>query len=327
MDGGRADERVRAAIRVEGTVQGVGFRPFVYGLATRLGLDGLVGNDERGVFIEVEGASALVGEFTAALRDGAPPLAAVERVATVPVPVTGRSGFAVVPSPPGGRRRALVTPDAATCADCLRELDDPADRRYGYPFVNCTNCGPRFTIVTDLPYDRPNTTMAGFAMCGDCEREYRDPADRRFHAQPVCCPACGPRLRLLGPDGREPTPPPAVLDAAAALLRAGAVVAVKGLGGYHLAAVAACGPAVAGRGGRQPRAGPPGARRGAAPAAARRGGGGGGAGGFAGGPGGGGGPGPPPQPRGGREVGPAPGGRGGKGGGGEAPPPPPPRDP
>ncbi|MGW0450863.1 acylphosphatase, partial [Streptosporangium sandarakinum] len=294
MDGGRAGERVRAAIRVEGTVQGVGFRPFVYGLATRLGLDGLVGNDERGVFIEVEGASALVGEFTSALRDGAPPLAAVERVAAVPVPVTGRSGFAVVPSPPGGRRRALVTPDAATCADCLRELDDPADRRYGYPFVNCTNCGPRFTIVTDLPYDRPNTTMAGFAMCGDCEREYRDPADRRFHAQPVCCPACGPRLRLLGPAGREPAPPPpsstalggavpkgavadgtasdgAVLDAAAALLRAGAVVAVKGLGGYHLAAVAACGPAVAalrGRGGR-PRqadagkpAGPPPARRG-----------------------------------------------------------------
>ncbi|MGW0063801.1 carbamoyltransferase HypF [Streptosporangium sandarakinum] len=293
MDGGRAGERVRAAIRVEGTVQGVGFRPFVYGLATRLGLDGLVGNDERGVFIEVEGASALVGEFTSALRDGAPPLAAVERVAAVPVPVTGRSGFAVVPSPPGGRRRALVTPDAATCADCLRELDDPADRRYGYPFVNCTNCGPRFTIVTDLPYDRPNTTMAGFAMCGDCEREYRDPADRRFHAQPVCCPACGPRLRLLGPAGREPAPPPpsstalggavpkgavadgtasdgAVLDAAAALLRAGAVVAVKGLGGYHLAAVAACGPAVAALRARKRREDKPFAVMAADPEAARR---------------------------------------------------------
>ncbi|MEU9837053.1 carbamoyltransferase HypF [Streptosporangium sp. NPDC048047] len=289
MGGGRrAGGRVRVAIRVEGTVQGVGFRPFVYGLATRLGLDGLVGNDERGVFIEAEGAPELVGEFTAALRDDVPPLAAVERVAVVPVPVTGRAGFAVVPSSPGGRRRALVAPDAATCADCLREMDDPADRRYGYPFVNCTNCGPRFTIVTGLPYDRPNTTMAGFAMCGDCEREYHDPADRRFHAQPVCCPACGPRLRLLGPDGRESAPPPgglpgppgrggsppppssavpdraapgrapsggavpdqavpggAVLEAASALLRAGAVVAVKGLGGYHLAAVAACEPAVA----------------------------------------------------------------------------------
>ncbi|WP_433236670.1 carbamoyltransferase HypF [Streptosporangium sp. CA-135522] len=235
--------RVRSVIRVEGVVQGVGFRPFVYGLATRLGLAGLVGNDERGVFIEIEGAPALVEEFTATLGADAPPLAVVERISSRPVPATGETGFAIARSATGGRRRTLISPDMATCADCLREMDDPADRRHGYAFINCTNCGPRFTIVKEVPYDRPNTTMAVFTMCEDCAREYHDPADRRFHAQPVCCPACGPRLRLLDRGGGQVAGDP--LAETARLLREGKVVAVKGLGGYHLAAVAACEPAVA----------------------------------------------------------------------------------
>lgn len=234
---------MRSAIRVEGVVQGVGFRPFVYGLAVRLGLGGLVGNDERGVFIEVEGTRALVEEFTAALSADPPPLAVVERISSRAVPPTGETGFTIARSTAGGERGALVSPDVATCEDCLREMDDPADRRYGYAFTNCTNCGPRFTIVEDVPYDRPNTTMAAFVMCDDCAREYHDPGDRRFHAQPVCCPACGPRLRLLDRAGGPIAGPP--LEKAVELLREGKVLAVKGLGGYHLAAVAACEPAVA----------------------------------------------------------------------------------
>ncbi|HEV3463448.1 MAG TPA: carbamoyltransferase HypF [Actinomycetota bacterium] len=233
----------RARVRVEGIVQGVGFRPFVHALAGRLGLAGLVGNDAGGVFVEVEGAAETVERFLQALATEAPPLAVIERVTATPLTPTGISGFAIAPSQAGGERQALVSPDTATCDDCLRELADPADRRYRYPFVNCTNCGPRFTIVRDVPYDRPATTMAGFAMCADCAREYHDPADRRFHAQPVCCPACGPALALLDRDRRAAPGEP--LAEAAARLREGAVVAVKGLGGYHLAADAASEPAVA----------------------------------------------------------------------------------
>jgi hydrogenase maturation protein HypF len=233
----------RTRVRVEGIVQGVGFRPFVHALAGRLGLAGLVGNDAGGVFVEVEGAAETVERFLAALAAEAPPLAVIERVTATPLDPTGARGFAIAPSRGGGERQTLVSPDTATCADCLAELADPADRRFRYPFINCTNCGPRFTIVRDVPYDRPATTMAGFAMCADCAREYGDPADRRFHAQPVCCPACGPTLRLLDRDGRAAGGDP--LAAAAARLREGAVVAVKGLGGYHLAADAAAEPAVA----------------------------------------------------------------------------------
>jgi hydrogenase maturation protein HypF len=218
---------------VEGTVQGVGFRPFVYSLATSLGLGGLVGNDADGVFAEVEGPPAAVRRFLARLRSDAPPLARIERVATRDLPPDGGAEFSIVSSEASGPRRALVSPDTATCADCLRELADPADRRFGYPFINCTNCGPRFTIVRDVPYDRPLTTMASFAMCELCAAEYHDPGDRRFHAQPVCCPDCGPRLVLTGPDGAVRPGDP--LACAAALLAAGQVVAVKGLGGYHLA--------------------------------------------------------------------------------------------
>ena len=230
---------VRTAVRVEGVVQGVGFRPFVHALATGLGLTGLVGNDLDGVFAEVEGPAAAVSEFLRRLERDAPPLARIERVTTTAITPAHSASFVVAASDAGsGLRRTLVSADTATCADCLRELSDPAGRRFGYPFINCTNCGPRFTIVRDVPYDRPLTTMAPFAMCELCAAEYHDPADRRFHAQPTCCPACGPRL-ALDDDSEDP------LHAAAELLRHGRILAVKGLGGYHLAADAACEPAVA----------------------------------------------------------------------------------
>ena len=226
-------------------MQGVGFRPFVYALATRLGLAGWVGNDVDGVFAEVEGPAEAVEKFLFSVQAGAPPLARVERVSARALAPLGAAGFAIVASGQAGQRRALVSADSATCADCLRELADPADRRFGYPFINCTNCGPRFTIVRDVPYDRPLTTMAAFTMCPACAAEYHDPADRRFHAQPTCCPACGPRLWLRDRGGADLAgaasgaggePAAGVLAAAARALRAGRVLAVKGLGGYHLAA-------------------------------------------------------------------------------------------
>ena len=229
-------ERVRTAVRVEGIVQGVGFRPFVYALASGLDLSGLVGNDADGVFAEVEGAPAAIGEFLCLLERDAPPLARVDRVRTWALKPDGSAVFSIVasePNGPGAPRQALVSADTATCPDCLRELADPGDRRFGYPFINCTNCGPRFTIVRDVPYDRARTTMAGFAMCPACAAEYADPGNRRFHAEPTCCPACGPSLALTGPAGDAVGGDP--VSAAAALLRDGHVLAIKGLGGYHLA--------------------------------------------------------------------------------------------
>jgi hydrogenase maturation protein HypF len=228
-------ERTRVSVRVTGTVQGVGFRPFVYSLAARLGLAGFVGNDSEGVFAEIEGGRAAVAEFLAAVARDAPPLARIDQVVTTNMRPHGTPGFTIAPSAPGARRTALVSADSAMCADCLAELLDPADRRHRYPFINCTNCGPRFTIVADVPYDRPNTTMAPFAMCGLCAAEYHDPADRRFHAQPVCCPACGPRLSLRAAAGSPVAAGEDPIAAAALLLREGSVLAVKGLGGYHLA--------------------------------------------------------------------------------------------
>jgi hydrogenase maturation protein HypF len=230
-------QSIRVEVRVEGVVQGVGFRPYVHSLAHRLGLSGRVGNDTAGVFMEIEGAEQAVSEFLATLPAQAPPLAVIEQVRTNSLVPTGEPGFHIVSSQAVGRRDTLISADTATCDDCLRELADPADRRFDYPFINCTNCGPRFTIVRDVPYDRPFTTMAPFTMCHDCAREYHDPADRRFHAQPVCCPACGPRLRLIDASGAELPGEP--LAAAAQLLTAGAVLAVKGLGGFHVAALAA----------------------------------------------------------------------------------------
>jgi len=240
--GDAAGPPIRVRIRVRGTVQGVGFRPYVYGLAHRLQLAGLVGNDGRGVFIEAEGAAAAVAAFLEALQLEAPPLAVIEDVESTVIEATGGAVFSIVASDPTGSREVLVSPDVATCADCLREIFDPADRRYRYPFTNCTNCGPRFTIVRTVPYDRPGTTMAGFPLCADCAREYADPLDRRFHAQPVCCPACGPRLRLTDRDGGEVVGgevPGDPVRRAAELLRDGRILAIKGLGGYHLAVLAA----------------------------------------------------------------------------------------
>ncbi|MFF4033885.1 carbamoyltransferase HypF [Streptomyces sviceus] len=227
----------RRRVTVRGVVQGVGFRPYLYGLATELALAGHVTNTPEGVVAEVEGNASAVARFCDLIAAQAPPLARVESVQHREMPPVGGTAFTILTSRTGGPARTLVSPDSATCADCLAELAAPADRRHRHPFVNCTHCGPRFTIVTGVPYDRANTTMAGFAMCADCAREYEDPADRRFHAQPVACPACGPRLRLVlaketrigNVEGADP------LTDARALLTRGAILAVKGLGGYHLA--------------------------------------------------------------------------------------------
>jgi hydrogenase maturation protein HypF len=227
----------RTRARVKGTVQGVGFRPYVYRQAARFGLSGFVLNDTRGVLLEVEGPGPAVAEFLARLASDAPPLAVLERILTEERDPTGERGFAIRESPACGRPDAPVTPDSATCADCLRELRDPTNRRYRYPFTNCTNCGPRFSIVRGVPYDRPLTTMAGFPMCPACRAEYDDPADRRFHAQPNACPVCGPVARLSGVDGPIALTSGSqdALAAAARALSDGAILAIKGIGGYHLA--------------------------------------------------------------------------------------------
>ena len=224
----------RQRIIIEGVVQGVGFRPFVFQLAARFKVAGWIRNDSRGVTIEAEAEAETLAAFVAALQAEKPPLAAIARLESRAVPIIGETGFIIAPSAGDAAPRAQIPADAATCTDCLAELLDPADRRYRYPFINCTNCGPRFTIVTSIPYDRPLTTMAGFAMCPACLAEYRDPASRRFHAQPNACPVCGPRLTLLAADGSALPGDP--LCEAVRLLREGAIVAVKGLGGYHLAA-------------------------------------------------------------------------------------------
>ncbi|MEU6310911.1 carbamoyltransferase HypF [Streptomyces sp. NPDC047014] len=235
----------RRRITVRGVVQGVGFRPYVYTRAIGLGLAGHVTNTPEGVVAEVEGSPAAVLRFCERLAADAPPLAVVDAVDHHEVPAAGGTGFTIVASRTGGPARTLVSPDVATCADCLAELADPADRRHRHPFITCTHCGPRFTIVTGLPYDRAHTTMARFPLCPDCAREYADPADRRFHAQPVACPACGPRLTLLTGSPPRPAAGPDPVAAARGLLAAGAVLAVKGLGGYHLACDATHAGAVA----------------------------------------------------------------------------------
>jgi len=225
---------VRSRISVSGLVQGVGFRPFVWREATVRGLSGWVGNDAGGVILEVEGPPEAVASLLGALARP-PALARVDEVRSQALRPDGGRGFEIRGSSVEGARRALVPPDTATCADCAREVRDPADRRYRHPFVNCTSCGPRFTIVQSVPYDRARTTMADFQMCAACRAEYDDPADRRFHAEPVCCPRCGPSLRLTGTLAPAPDRP---IAGAVAVLRSAGIVAVKGLGGYHLAAAA-----------------------------------------------------------------------------------------
>ncbi|MCO5198292.1 MAG: carbamoyltransferase HypF [Anaerolineae bacterium] len=227
--------QTRLRLRITGVVQGVGFRPFVYGLAQRYGLTGFVGNDSNGVFVEVQGTPESLDAFRSSLVTAAPPLAHIDSVAVTVLPVQHETTFVIVRSKSTASANTLISPDVAICADCLRELHDPLDRRYQYPFINCTHCGPRFTIITDIPYDRPLTTMAGFRMCAVCQAEYDDPLNRRFHAQPNACPLCGPQLWLEHAGQRIEKD---VLGAAQALLVSGHIVAVKGLGGFHLACVA-----------------------------------------------------------------------------------------
>ncbi len=252
----------RLRLEVAGAVQGVGMRPFLYRTARELGLQGWMRNDTRGVTLELEGDEADLARFAERLRSGPPPRAVVTEVCQTWLAATGLTGLEILPSDATGERVASVLPDLATCPACLADIglaaagaderpapaepaeggaeggggaDTPADRRACYPFTNCTDCGPRFSIIRALPYDRPNTTMRGFRLCPECRTEYEDPLDRRFHAQPTACPACGPHLWIEGDDG---VPPPtddlAAIRAAAAAIRGGRVVAVKGLGGFHL---------------------------------------------------------------------------------------------
>ncbi|GGW77196.1 carbamoyltransferase [Streptomyces lucensis JCM 4490] len=238
---------VRRRLTVRGTVQGVGFRPHVHRLAAGLSLAGFVGNTGDGVHIEVEGPAPEVDRFCELLAKQPPPLATVTGVLGEDLPATGDTGPFAIRSTERAAGRTQLPPDTATCADCLRELSDPADRRHRHPFITCTHCGPRFTIATGMPYDRAVTTMAGFPMCPACAREYRDPADRRFHAQPVACPGCGPRLGLVPADGTgiRPARDAGALAAARELLATGRILAVKGVGGYHLACDATDARAVA----------------------------------------------------------------------------------
>jgi hydrogenase maturation protein HypF len=235
---------VRRRIRVIGVVQGVGFRPFVHRVATELGLDGQVGNDTEGVLVEVEGDPSRVELFEARLLADAPPLARIFSIEGATVELRRATGFHIVESVSSDAGSTFVSPDVAVCDDCLDELFDPRDRRHRYPFINCTNCGPRFTITLRLPYDRPNTTMRHFALCEACATEYHEPADRRFHAQPVACSDCGPRLWFESAAGPVDETDAALAAAQASLAR-GEVVAVKGIGGYHLACDATSEEAVA----------------------------------------------------------------------------------
>ena len=213
---------VRVRLDITGVVQGVGFRPAVARIAAEHGLGGWVYNDAGSVHCEFEGPAPDVDAGVSALRHQPPPMARIDTLSVTPVSLTGATVFEIVESQTGDASRTLVPPDIAMCADCLREMRDPADRRYGHPFITCTNCGPRYTVITDLPYDRPTTTMTGFPMCDACSAEYHDPRDRRFHAQTIACADCGPRLSWP-------------IEAAADALLSGRVVAIKGIGGFHLA--------------------------------------------------------------------------------------------
>ncbi|MDO9310008.1 MAG: acylphosphatase, partial [Deltaproteobacteria bacterium] len=230
----------RRRYTITGIVQGVGFRPFVYRTALESGLAGWVRNTPAGVEIEVQGSDAGLINFDNLLTSELPPLAVISSHHREEIPLSQDDGFSILSSA-GGEPAIQIAPDSAVCGDCLRELFDPANRRYRYPFITCTNCGPRYSIITGIPYDRPKTTMAAFPLCPACLGEYHDPADRRFHAQPIACPSCGPRMSLLDKAGEVIAAEDDAVLRGIELLREGAILAVKGIGGYHLA-VDACNP-------------------------------------------------------------------------------------
>ena len=235
MSPNMSNDPVARKFEVNGIVQGVGFRPFVYNLARRLHLKGEVANTSNGVLIQVEGSLPAVEAFTRDLSEKPPPLAHIVEVTVIDIPPAGYTAFSITKSKGEAAMATLISPDVSICDDCRTELFEPTDRRHGYPFINCTNCGPRYTIIDDIPYDRPNTSMKHFTMCRPCQREYDDPQNRRFHAQPNACAVCGPQVTLF--DNRKSevsaTEP---IARAAELLRQGKVLAIKGLGGFHLAA-------------------------------------------------------------------------------------------
>ncbi len=236
-----AGNRVRVKLIVNGIVQGVGFRPFIFNLAKRHHLTGFVTNTGQGVLIEVQGSASAIQTFINALRSEAPPLSRIDELVKSEIPVRKDAAFTIRSSESNHLNQTFIAPDTAVCPDCLRELFDPSDRRYLYPFINCTNCGPRFTIIEKVPYDRPFTTMAPFTMCAECEAEYQNPANRRFHAQPNACPVCGPQVWLesAGVDSPPLAEKDAAFDEAVTLLQQGKILAIKGLGGFHLAVDAA----------------------------------------------------------------------------------------
>jgi hydrogenase maturation protein HypF len=223
----------RLLIEVSGIVQGVGFRPFIYRLAKRLKLSGFVRNNARGVNIEIQGRADDTQQFLHILQNQPPPLAVITDIQSSEIKAGHQDSFQIISSDTNADKQALISPDIATCADCIDEMFDPGDRRYQYPFINCTNCGPRFTIIEDIPYDRPSTSMAEFRMCDNCQREYDDPGDRRFHAQPNACNICGPQISFLDHDGKEQKVDPLIQTLQ--LLADGKIVAIKGIGGFHLA--------------------------------------------------------------------------------------------
>ena len=235
----------RVRVFIHGAVQGVGFRPFVYRLATGLGLTGWVSNSSQGVTIEAEGERSRIADFLRRLEGEKPPRASIHGLECWQLDPVGYQQFEIRPSQAEGEKTALVLPDIAICGDCLAEIFDPADRRYGYPFTNCTNCGPRFSIIEALPYDRANTTMRRFAMCEECREEYGDPSNRRFHAEPNACPRCGPQLELWDGRGDVLTCREAALESAAEAVRRGKILALKGVGGFQLIVDARDGEAVA----------------------------------------------------------------------------------
>ncbi|MFH2004667.1 MAG: carbamoyltransferase HypF, partial [Bacteroidota bacterium] len=224
----------RSKIAIRGAVQGVGFRPFIYRLATEMNLKGFVNNSTLGVFIEVEGEKSILDEFILRIEKEKPPISVITSLEFSFLDPKGFTTFEIQKSQAAGQKTALILPDIAVCSDCINEMLNPNDRRYRYPFINCTNCGPRFSIIESIPYDRPNTSMRSFQMCEECQTEYEDPLNRRFHAQPIACPKCGPHIELWDESGKIISTRDEALKETAALISEGKIIALKGLGGFQL---------------------------------------------------------------------------------------------